>query len=149
MSKAATCQSGDLTKCKAAETTCWISTWNRVLCSSQECCSSSLRYKGKSKRIGILHTLTWFNIMCASSQGLSPQIQIHRISDLSLLASISWNTEAGFEALAFSADGLQLAAIEQETPSLLTVWDWQEVKTLSCLGSCSLLQSLDRIALFA
>lgn len=81
-----------------------------------------------------------------SLQGLSPQIQIHRTSDLSLLASISWNTEAGFEALTVSANGLQLAAIEQETPSLLTVWDWQEVKTLSCLGSCSLLQYLDRIA---
>lgn len=64
-------------------------------------------------------------------QGLSPQIYIHSTGDLSLLTSISWNTEAGFASLAFSGDGLQLAAIEQESRSHLTVWNWQEVKILT------------------
>ena len=71
-------------------------------------------------------------------QGLSPQIHIHSIDDLSLLASISWNTEAGFASLAFSGDSLQLAAVEQESHSHLTVWNWQEVKILTFLGSCAL-----------
>ena len=71
-------------------------------------------------------------------QGLSPRIHIHSIDDLSLLASISWNTEAGFASLAFSGDGLQLAAVEQESRSHLTVWNWQEVKILTFLGSCAL-----------
>lgn len=85
----------------------------------------------------------WFTLLCASFQGLSPQIRIHSVRDLSLLASISWDTEAGFAGLAFSGDGTQLAAIEQETCSHLIVWDWQEVKILSCLGSCSLPGWLD------
>ncbi len=61
-------------------------------------------------------------------QGLAPQLHIHSTTDLSLLQKISWGTQAGYVAIAFSGDGKRLAAIEQEQNSRLVVWDWQEVQ---------------------
>ena len=60
-------------------------------------------------------------------QGLAPQLHIHNTSDLSLLQKITWGTQAGYVAIAFSGDGKRLAAVEQEQNSRLVVWDWQEV----------------------
>jgi len=62
-----------------------------------------------------------------AKQGLAPQLHFHSTTDLSLLQTISWGTQAGYVAIAFSGDGKRLAAIEQEQPSRLVVWDWQEV----------------------
>ena len=62
-----------------------------------------------------------------AKQGLAPQLHIHSTTDPSLLQKISWGTQAGYVAIAFSGDGKRLAAIEQEQPSRLVVWDWQEV----------------------
>lgn len=60
-------------------------------------------------------------------QGLTPQLHIHRCTDLKLLQTISWTTQAGFAALAISGNGKWLAAVEQEQHCRLAVWDLQEV----------------------
>ena len=63
-------------------------------------------------------------------QGLAPQLHIHSTTDLSLLQKISWGTQAGYVAIAFSGDGKRLAAIEQEQNSRLVVWGWEEVQDM-------------------
>ena len=72
-------------------------------------------------------------------QGLTPLLHIHGCADLRLLQTITWTTQAGFAALAFSGDGKWLAAVEQEQNCRLAVWDWQEV----CTQPATSLASLD------
>lgn len=85
------------------------------------------------RRYSITNCLLMCCILCTLTdsscckQDLAPRLHIHSISDLSLLQTVNWGTEAGYAALAFSGDGRRLAAIEQELHSRLIVWDWREV----------------------
>ena len=68
-----------------------------------------------------------FELHFICQQGIAPLLHIHSTSDLTLLQTINWSTEAGYQDLAFSGDGKYLAATEQERNSRLAVWDWQTV----------------------
>lgn len=71
--------------------------------------------------------ICWSTTMNAAMQGLTPLLHIHSCTDLRLLQTITWTTQAGFAALAFSGNGKWLVAVEQEQSCRLAVWDWQEV----------------------
>lgn len=83
--------------------------------------------------------ICWSVTKGSAIQGLTPLLHIHSCFDLRLLQTITWTTQAGFAALAFSGDGKWLAAVEQEQDCRLAVWDWQEV----CAHAVTSLASFD------
>ncbi|KAA6420486.1 MAG: hypothetical protein FRX49_09647 [Trebouxia sp. A1-2] len=86
----------------------------------------SLLYSAAETLVSVCGNCLSFHDQQTAKQGLAPQLHIHNTSDLSLLQKITWGTQAGYVAIAFSGDGKRLAAVEQEQNSRLVVWDWQE-----------------------
>ena len=63
--------------------------------------------------------------VCA--QGNHPKINIYRIEDLALLATLNLGYELGYSALAFSTDGERLAVCGEEPNSTLSIYLWKQV----------------------
>jgi hypothetical protein len=60
-------------------------------------------------------------------KGFQSRIHVHAIDDLRLLCTIADDQRIVYTALAFSSDGMKLAACADDPGCYLTVWAWEQV----------------------